>query len=167
MRETNTHLFFNGGWKSYEELYSQWAYSPFREGFTEFNCAGQYMMYHKAILFGDMPTATTIIAEKNPHVQRVFGGKVRNFNCKKWADFKNQIVYWGNYHKFKQNPVLKKILLEEHTDKVIVNGIGTDRIWGVGLDWDDPLIEDPNNWQGQNLLGKAIMKVRDTLKNEN
>jgi ribA/ribD-fused uncharacterized protein len=161
MRETNTHVFFYGG------LYSQWAPSTFREGYTEFNCAEQYMMYHKAMLFGDTSMAKRIMEERNPSVQKVLGRKVANFNYKKWADFKNQIVYWGNYYKFKQNPEFMKTLLEKHTDKIIVEGSPTDRIWGVGLDWDDPLIEDPNNCDGQNLLGKAIMKVRDTFKNEN
>jgi ribA/ribD-fused uncharacterized protein len=125
------------------------------------------MMYHKALLFGDTSMAKRIMETTDPSLQKALGRKVENFNYKKWADFKNQIVYWGNYHKFTQNPEFKKILLEEHGDKIIVEGSPTDRIWGVGLDWNDPLIEDPNNWQGQNLLGEAIMKVRDTLKNEN
>ncbi|MEL7231218.1 MAG: NADAR domain-containing protein, partial [Pseudomonadota bacterium] len=39
-----------------------------------------------------------------------------------------------------------------------------DRIWGIGLAADDPDLENPYLWKGQNLLGFALMEVRDMLK---
>ena len=33
--------------------FSQWASSPFRNEYGNFNCAEQYMMYRKALLFND------------------------------------------------------------------------------------------------------------------
>jgi len=38
-----------------------------------------------------------------------------------------------------------------------------DTIWGVGLGEHHPDITDKSKWRGQNLLGKALMKVRDML----
>ena len=38
-----------------------------------------------------------------------------------------------------------------------------DLIWGVGLGEHHPDITDKSKWRGQNLLGQALMKVRDTL----
>ena len=44
--------------------FSQWKKSKFVENDVEFNCAEQYMMYHKAILFNDQETAQKILKEK-------------------------------------------------------------------------------------------------------
>lgn len=38
-----------------------------------------------------------------------------------------------------------------------------DKVWGVGLSADDPLIHDKRNWLGLNLLGKVLMQVRDKI----
>ena len=48
-------------------------------------------------------------------------------------------------------------------DKHIVEGSVQDKIWGVGVSWDDDAILDEANWRGgpnNNRLGKAHMKVR-------
>jgi len=159
-REVNEYVFFFGG------IYSQWANSLIKEGDLKFNCAEQYMMYYKAILFGDLYNAEEIMKSSDPSEQKSIGRRIKGFNQDKWDIFKYQIVYWGNYLKFTQNSYFAKILLEDHKDKIIVEGSPTDKIWGVGIDWLDPRIDDPKNWQGENLLGKAIMDVRDTLLKE-
>ncbi|MDR0269107.1 MAG: NADAR family protein [Paenibacillus sp.] len=38
-----------------------------------------------------------------------------------------------------------------------------DRIWGASLAADDERIENPLQWKGTNLLGFALMEVRDQL----
>lgn len=38
------------------------------------------------------------------------------------------------------------------------------RIWGIGIDENSPYLNDPFNWNGQNLLGFALMEVRHKLK---
>lgn len=160
MREVDNYVFFYGG------IYSQWVPVSFREGDLKFNCAEQYMMYYKAILFGDMGNAEKIMKAAHPREQKQLGRMVKGFDNDKWEMFKYQIVYWGNYLKFTQNPEFAETLLKDHTNKIIVEGSATDRIWGVGLDWLDPRIEDPRNWNGLNLLGQAIMDVRKTLLNQ-
>ena len=37
-------------------------------------------------------------------------------------------------------------------------------IWGIGMAQDGENIGDPNAWRGQNLLGFALMEVRDALR---
>ena len=39
-----------------------------------------------------------------------------------------------------------------------------DRIWGIGLAADDPRAMHPEQWQGLNLLGFALMDARDALQ---
>jgi predicted NAD-dependent protein-ADP-ribosyltransferase YbiA (DUF1768 family) len=38
-----------------------------------------------------------------------------------------------------------------------------DAIWGIGMAADNPEITNPQNWKGLNLLGFALMEVRDEL----
>ncbi|MFH5978327.1 NADAR domain-containing protein, partial [Clostridium perfringens] len=38
-----------------------------------------------------------------------------------------------------------------------------DSIWGIGMGAKDENIEDPTAWNGENLLGFALMEVRDLL----
>ena len=59
-----------------------------------------------------------------------------------------------------QNPELKEFLLNTG-DSILVEASPVDAIWGIGLAADDPAAAEPHNWQGQNLLGFALMRVRD------
>ena len=64
--------------------------------------------------------------------------------------------------KFSQNEDLKKQLLA--TKKYILAECAVrDRIWGIGLSMRDRRRFNESEWQGQNLLGKALMSVRDKL----
>ncbi|WP_316931668.1 NADAR domain-containing protein [Kordia zhangzhouensis] len=38
-----------------------------------------------------------------------------------------------------------------------------DKIWGIGMSENDEHVTNPNLWKGQNLLGFALMEVRDRL----
>lgn len=39
-----------------------------------------------------------------------------------------------------------------------------DKIWGIGLSMKDDRRFDMEEWQGQNLLGFTLMKVRELFK---
>lgn len=65
----------------------------------------------------------------------------------------------GNREKFLQNDDLKQFLLSTG-DKVLVEASPTDRIWGIGLGKNNPVALDPAKWRGRNLLGFALMTVR-------
>ena len=51
-------------------------------------------------------------------------------------------------------------------DAVIAECSPDDRIWGIGIALDDPRHQDVFQWQGESILGRALMRVRDTLRNE-
>ena len=34
------------------------------------------------------------------------------------------------------------------------------KVWGIGLDMDDPRVHDPAQWQDSNILGKVLMRAR-------
>lgn len=78
----------------------------------EFNCAEQYMMYHKAETFkGNDDIASDIRIATKPQDQKTLGGTVRRFDNAVWDAFKLGIVEQGNYLKFSQNEDLKRVLL--------------------------------------------------------
>ena len=142
--------------------FSQWFISPFTDGENEFNCCEQYMMFIKSILFQDFDTAQKILEEPIPKKQKQLGRKVKNFNTKKWNEFKESIVFMGNYYKFTQNAKLKKTLLS--TKSKIYEASPYDNIWGIGIT--KRQAENGIKHKGQNLLGVALMTVREDLINQ-
>ena len=55
---------------------------------------------------------------------------------------------------------MKEALLDTG-NKILVEGSPVDKVWGVGLNYNDEYILDSSNWKGSNLLGKALMEVRE------
>ncbi|WP_339353665.1 NADAR domain-containing protein [Xenorhabdus budapestensis] len=64
---------------------------------------------------------------------------------------------------FSQNPSMERFLLQTG-DKVLVEASPVDRIWGIGMAEDNSNICNPLTWDGLNLLGFALMTVREKLK---
>src|SRR5687768_14949697 len=87
-------------WKS---PLSQWQRSPFALCGITFTHAEQFMMYTKAMLFGDRDAAGQILQAKTPREQQAIGRTVRGFDDGVWALFREGIVYAGNYARFSQN----------------------------------------------------------------
>lgn len=143
---------------------SQWWKSNMIEFNIKYNCCEQYMMYQKALLFNDIISANKIIISSDPSEQKNIGRKVKNFNDILWNEYKSSIVEQGNYLKFSQNNEMKEILLATG-DKILVEANGCDRIWGIGMFDDDPNLLNTELW-GENLLGKALMKVREKIKSK-
>ncbi len=143
---------------------SQWFPSTFKIGSVTFNCCEQWMMYNKAKMFGDIEIALKILHETDPKIHKELGRKVQNFDAVKWDSVADDIVYEGNLAKFSQNEELKETLLSTG-NKIFVECAPYDSIWGNGLNITNTLVTPENLWKGTNRLGKAIMKVRETLKN--
>ena len=122
-------------------------------------------MYHKAIVFNDEEIAEEIALEPEPSKQRDLGRRVRGFDATRWSMQREQIVEEGNWWKFTQAKEgdLRKMLLETG-DRLLVEASPTDRIWGVGYSASNAAA-NRGSW-GENLLGKALMRVRDRLHTE-
>ena len=70
--------------------------------------------------------------------------------------------YDGLFAKFTQNPDLRE-RLKDTGNAFLAECAVNDRIWGIGLSMRDPSRLDRAKWQGQNLLGYALMMVREKL----
>lgn len=150
-------------WKTSDRYgaFSQWYKSDFTDiNDIKYNCAEQFMMYQKAILFGDNEVAQEILNESNPKNIKALGRKIKNFNQQEWDENKFEIVIAGNFYKFTQNNTLRDILLNTGNQD-IAEASPLDEIWGIGID--EKSAQAGEEWKGENLLGKALMVVRDMI----
>lgn len=145
--------------------FSQWHPSKFELDGLVFNCAEQYMMYGKAMMFKDTIIANRIMASSNPSEQKRLGRTVRGFDLQRWNAEARDIVFAGNYAKFTQNEDLKFKLLDT-VGTTLVEASPKDRIWGIGVSQDDPRALKRENWLGTNWLGETLTKVRNKIVEE-
>ncbi len=143
--------------------FSQWWLSSFVVDEIEYKTAEHWMMAEKARLFEDEEILAKIILAKSPAEAKKLGRQVKGFDVEIWQEKCFEIVVRGNFYKFSQNEDLKNFLLNTN-ERVIVEASPVDPIWGIGLAVDNPNTENPEQWKGTNLLGFALMEVRDLLR---
>lgn len=146
-----------------KSCFSQWYPAPFLVDGNRFASAEHFMMAEKARLFNDQETLTKIINAPNPGAAKAFGREVRGFKQHDWDTHRFDIVVNANLAKFSQNETLLQFLLNTN-ERVLVEASPVDKIWGIGLAEDTENIENPLIWNGLNLLGFALMEVRNRLK---
>ncbi|NGN64391.1 NADAR family protein [Streptomyces sp. A7024] len=143
--------------------FSQWWPAPFTVDGVEYATAEHFTMAGKARLFGDTDAERAIVAAGHPKQAKDLGRTVRGFDQEAWAAHRYDIVVRGNEAKFGQHPDLRDYLLRTG-DRVLVEASPVDRVWGIGLAADDERAQTPAEWRGLNLLGLALMDVRERLR---
>lgn len=166
MRITDKYYFFWDG------IYSQWYMNPnklylFKDvdedgRIIKFISAEHYMMYHKALIFNDAEAAELILKTVHPGDVKAIGRAIKNYDDAIWSAKRFDVVVKGNLLKFSQNRNLLKDL-SKYSNLEFVEASPYDKIWGIGLAAEDDSVLDKANWQGENLLGKAINKVANIL----
>ncbi|ATY14517.1 DUF1768 domain-containing protein [Amycolatopsis sp. AA4] len=141
---------------------SQWWPAAFTVDGRTFATAEHYMMWRKAVLFGDEQSAGRILEARHPRQAKELGRGVVGFDQEQWEARRGEIVLAGSVAKFGQHPELLRFLLSTGK-RVLVEASPLDRVWGIGLAADDPDAEDPARWRGLNLLGFALTQAREIL----
>ena len=142
--------------------FSQWFDLSFTVDEITYKTAEHWMMANKALLFDDLKTFNKIINARSPAEAKKLGRDVLGFDEHVWIAKRVNIVVTGNIHKFNQHPEYAKYLIDTN-ERILVEASPVDIIWGVGLSKDDEHIDNPYCWNGENLLGFALMEVRDFL----
>ncbi len=142
---------------------SNWYLSDFKINGINYLSMEQYMMYQKAVLFGDSDTAKEILRTKDVAKVKQLGRSVKNYNDIYWNGMRQVIVYQGLLEKFGQNKELKENLIGTN-DSILAECAVNDKIWGIGISMKDDRRFNMYEWQGKNLLGFTLMAVRDKLK---
>jgi len=144
---------------------SQWFDAGFDVENIHYATAEHFMMAEKARTFGDKEALAQILSASTPEEVKKIGRRVKNFNADVWTKRSIEVVLQGNIAKFSQNRHLGE-WLRVSGSHVLVEASPEDAIWGIGLHRDDPRANNPAIWPGKNLLGFAIMTVRDQLFGE-
>ena len=148
------YYYFYGGYCS------QWYPTKFVFKGVTYTSSEQWMMAMKAASMNDYLSYAKIMSSSDPQYIKQLGREVKDYDDDKWSKERYEVVVFGNYLKFNQNNELREWLINTK-DQIIVEASPTDKIWGIGLSVKDAYAG--KEWQGNNLLGKAIMDVRDKL----
>lgn len=146
-----------------KSCFSQWFEAGFEVNGQPYLTAEHFMMTEKARLFGDDAARIRILASRTPAEAKKLGRTVEGFDDTAWEQARFEIVVQANAAKFSQHRALRDYLLATR-DRVLVEASPVDRIWGIGLAANDAAAADPRTWRGLNLLGFALMEVRDRLR---
>lgn len=144
---------------------SNWYISFFEVGRHNYFAMEQYIAHQKALAFGDLEIAEKVMRSWDFEEMKALGRQVRGYDNTIWNGIRQIVVYEGLLAKFGQNPELKQMLLETG-DALLAEAEEYDPIWGIGLPMEDVNNQNPEAWNGQNLLGFALMQVRQKLAQE-
>ena len=132
--------------------FSNWYLCDFSYAGQDFISSEQALMWSKAKMFGDEEVAEKILQTTDQGQIKKLGRQVKNYDDKKWADTRYDIMVAILHEKFSQNTELEAVLLST-VGAELYEASPYDRIWGIGSISTDCI-------NGQNLLGKALMQIR-------
>lgn len=155
---TDTHVYFWMG-----EFSNKYAHKFNYKG-NIFEHVEQAFMWEKANFFNDEKTAALILKQNSPKVIFKLGKMVQCYDESKWNQVREEYMYMINLSKWESSEGLKKLMVETYPKK-IVYADPYNSIWGVGLGPKNPMILNESDWNGTNLLGKVLTKVRERLLN--
>ena len=161
---TENIIFFNepNGMEKYRN-FSPWSTASFYDGNDNlFINAAQYIVYCKALLSEDLATAQAVLKAKSQDKINKLNDQIKGFDINIWDQNKDIIVERANYFKFTQNPIVNE-LLKRTDDALLVYANPDDADLGIGMTSQQASNVDPSAYIGQNVLGKAIMRVRSTI----
>ena len=141
---------------------SNWFLSDFTIDGVKFTSMEQYMMYSKAVCFNDKVIAAQILNTQDVAHIKELGRGVLGYNENIWNGMRQIIIYEGLLAKFTQNDSIRE-QLKSTGNAILAECAVRDCIWGIGLSMDNPKRLDISRWRGQNLLGYALLMVRNRV----
>ena len=142
---------------------SNWYESPFVIDDFCYLSVEQYLMAQKAKLFHDAENYTAILKSNSPKECKALGRKVTPFDSDLWDKVRYDVLKNGIRAKFSQNSALKTALLATG-DSIIAEASPYDGIFGIKLSAQAAEGMAPGSWPGRNLLGRALMEIREELR---
>jgi ribA/ribD-fused uncharacterized protein len=160
--ETENEIYFYGLNNEFGYMSNFYKTTFIDEDGIEFNCSEQYFMYNKCKVFD--PTNSelleAILKEKSSAKIKKYGRQVENYDDKMWEQIRYNIMLCALRLKFNQNENIKQKLITTNP-KILYEASKYDKIWGIGF-YDMDAINTDKKF-GRNLLGKALMELRNEL----
>ena len=125
--------------------------------------AEKAIMLVKAALMEDRIIFEEIIKTEDPAAIKKLGQRVSNLSQQKWDEHVEAVAFEVTKQKFESSIDLRDHLLSTESH-ILAEASPDDRIWGIGIDINDPRLQDPSQWKGRNILGNALMKTRLHLR---
>ncbi len=132
---------------------------------TKYHTVEHYFQAMKAKEFNDEEIYNKILKAKTPKAAKALGKKVKNFTTEVWDAKRDSYIATGMRAKFVQHPELRKQLVETG-EKMIGEADPRDTYWGIGTGIESEKSKSPSKWRGQNKIGKILMELRTTFRNE-
>jgi len=144
---------------------SNWARSPIVIDHIQYSSVEQWIMASKARVCHDDEVIRQIMNSSSPRKQKGLGRSLDSSMVKRYWTLQKKwdTQLLGVRAKFQQNDRLALKLLATGF-KQIAEASPSDRIFGIGMAPSDPLAQNPANWKGTNLLGRALVVVREEMR---
>lgn len=142
---------------------SLWYSCTFEVDGIKYDSIGQFLMAEKARVLGDEEVRSQIIQLRHRDEIDKVGNDIWSRKAEAWDKQMFHLAVKGNLAKFEQNPSLRSFLLETQ-NRILVETDPNDLIWGIGLKEGQREIQNPDLWPGSNLMGFALMVVRDKIQ---
>ena len=122
----------------------------------------QAIMLTKAAMFRDARAYSAIASARSAAEAKRIGRAVRAFDDRHWDSMVCAVATEVVRQKFSKAEGCAAKLRATGT-RLLAEASESDRIWGIGVRWNDPRCTVPAQWRGSNILGYALMQVRDGL----
>ena len=137
---------------------------PFLSDGNAFHSSEQLIQYKKAQHFKDEDAACRILMTKASGECKSIAKEIKNYDHESWKSVAKSLCIDGITHKFVQNPLLQRMLLETG-DKQIVECC-YDTLWGTGIPLKEETCLNPVMWQNQGIMGEILEAIRDILNEQ-
>ena len=141
---------------------SNWYLSDIEVDGQQFTSTEQYIMFRKCMILGDTDAAQQVMATNDPAEQQMIGQHAKCYNDAVWSGLCQVVAMRGLLAKFTQHDDLRQWLLSTG-NAYLVECARTDRRWACGIGLKDDARHDITKWKGRNILGFALMEVRNQI----
>ena len=123
--------------------------------------SAEHTIQYKKVMLEDLKDLAQKIWDTDcPYTAKIMGDAV---TIPIWNDVGVDTVADVMREKYKQNPHLKKILLDTGTRTIVE--CTQDRKWGAGISLESKLLET-GKWPGQNITGYKMQEIRVELRDQ-
>ena len=123
------------------------------------------IMLCKAALMKDYESYERIAKSTAPAACKSLGRKVYPWDEELWNNHVCSIAKAVVAQKARNVPEVARAL-QKSGKQLIAEATARDKIWGIGINVTDDRLGCPNQWQGSNILGWALMEARKEINND-
>ena len=135
-----------------------------RQTTWDFAFAEKAIMACKASAMNDLKSLDLIVAATTPMEAKLLGRNISSFDEDVWAALACGVACDVVHAKFSNGPPELAKVLVDTGDKLLAEAAHKDIVWGIGLAANDNRVQTPSQWPGANVLGYALMQVRNVLQ---